>query len=119
VKFFADEGVDRQIVERLREEGHDVGYVAELSPGISDAVVLSRSREGACVLITADKDFGELVFRRHEATTGVLLLRLWGLKPATKASLVAAAVRAYGLELPGVFSVLTPGSLRIRRELSH
>jgi len=68
VKFFADESVDRQIVERLRVEGHEVGYVAELSPGIVDETVLRQSRDGASVMITADKDFGELVFRRQEAT---------------------------------------------------
>jgi hypothetical protein len=76
VRSFTDEVVDRQIVERLRAEGHDVGYVAELSSGIVDQVVLRQSRDGDSVLITAGKDFGELVFWRHEATTGVLLVRL-------------------------------------------
>jgi hypothetical protein len=98
--------------------GHDVRYIAELSPGIVDEAVLSQSRDGDRVLITADQDFGELVFWRHESTTGVLLVLLWGLKPATKASLVAAAVGQHGHELPGAFAVLSHGSLRIRRELS-
>ena len=40
----ADEGVDRQIVERLRHDGHEVAYVAEMSPGIADEVVLTQSR---------------------------------------------------------------------------
>jgi predicted nuclease of predicted toxin-antitoxin system len=61
VIFLADEGVDRQIVERLRHDGHGVAYVAEMSPGIMDEVVLKQSRDSASVLITADKDFGELV----------------------------------------------------------
>ena len=43
MRFFADEGVDRQIVERLREDRHDVSYVAELSPGIVDQAVLSQA----------------------------------------------------------------------------
>ena len=95
-----------------------MGYVAELSPGIVDETVLRQRRDGASVLITADKDFGELVFRRQEATTGVLLVRLWGLKPAAKASLIAAAVREHGHELPAAFAVLSHGVLRIRREIS-
>ena len=58
--FLADEGVDRQIVERLRLDGHEVFYVAEMAPGIMDEVVLSEGRNSESVLITADKDFGEL-----------------------------------------------------------
>jgi predicted nuclease of predicted toxin-antitoxin system len=79
VIFLADEGVDRQIVERLRLDGHEVSYVyvAEMAPGIMDEVVLSESRNSESVLITADKDFGELVFRQRQALTGVLLIRLW------------------------------------------
>ena len=70
--FLADESVDRQIVVRLRLDGHQVAYVAEMSPGIMDEVVLAASRISASVLITADKDFGELVLRQRRASTGVL-----------------------------------------------
>jgi predicted nuclease of predicted toxin-antitoxin system len=77
VTFLADESVDRQIVDRLRLDGHQIVYVAEMSPGITDDVVLMESRISASVLITADKDFGELVFRQRRASTGVLLFRLW------------------------------------------
>ncbi|SPF52398.1 hypothetical protein SBA4_5030003 [Candidatus Sulfopaludibacter sp. SbA4] len=79
MRFLADEGVDRQIVERLRLDGHEVAYVAEMSPGLLDDAVLRESRDAGRVLITADKDFGELVFKQREASTGVLLVRLWGL----------------------------------------
>jgi hypothetical protein len=54
VTFLADEGVDRQIVERLRLDGHQVAYVAEMSPGITDEVVLMESRTSASVPITAE-----------------------------------------------------------------
>jgi predicted nuclease of predicted toxin-antitoxin system len=77
VTFVADESVDRQIVERLRLDGHRVAYVAEMSPGIMDETVLTESLVSESVLITADKDFGELVFRQRQASTGVLLMRLW------------------------------------------
>jgi predicted nuclease of predicted toxin-antitoxin system len=76
VTFLADESVDRQIVERLRLDGYGVVYVAEMSPGVMDEAVLMESRVSASVLITADKDFGELVFRRRQASTGVPLVRL-------------------------------------------
>ena len=115
--FLADEGVDRQIVERLRLDGHEVSYVAEMAPGIMDEVVLRERRNSASVLITADKDFGELVFRQRQASTGVPLVRLCGLAPATKASVVSPAIQEHGRELPGAFAVLSHGNLRIRRML--
>jgi predicted nuclease of predicted toxin-antitoxin system len=115
--FLADEDVDRQIVERLRRDGYEISYVAE-SLGIADEIVLSESRSSTSVLITADKDFGELVFRQRLTSTGILLIRLLGLSAAAKASLVSAALRQRAWELPGTFAVLIPGSIRIRRELS-
>jgi predicted nuclease of predicted toxin-antitoxin system len=115
--FLADECVDRQIVEHLRLDGHHVAYVAEMSPGIMDDVVLTESRISASVLITTDKDFGELVFRQRRASTGVLLIRLWGLGPDAKAAVVSGAIRERGRELAGAFAVLSPGNIRIRREI--
>lgn len=81
MRLLADEGVEARVVERLRDEGHDVDYVAELSPGVSDDEVLGRADEDGRILITVDKDFGELVFRMGRVSTGVLLLRLAGSPP--------------------------------------
>src|SRR3970282_115947 len=106
VKFVADEGIERQIVARLRQEGHDVAYVAETSPAERDEFVLARAAQGHAVLITADKDFGELVYRLRRASSGVLLLRLAGLPNAMKAEIVAMAVSERGQDLPGGFALL-------------
>jgi hypothetical protein len=69
------------------------------------------------VLITADTDFGELIFRQRRTSMGVLLIRLWGLGPDTKAAVVSGAVREHGQELVGALLVLSPGNIRIRREI--
>lgn len=63
MNFVADENLDKQIVERLRQDGHTVWHVAEMEPGISDDVVLELANREVALLLTADKDFGELVFR--------------------------------------------------------
>ena len=63
MNLLADEGVDRQIVALLRQAGHDVLYIAELEPGIADQTVFDKANRLNALLITADKDFGELVFR--------------------------------------------------------
>ncbi len=84
----ADKNVDRQIVERLRQDGHEVWYVAEMDPGVSDQEVLTFANNEQAVLLTADKDFGELVYRQELVNPGVILLRLAGLSPDVKAELV-------------------------------
>lgn len=116
MNLLIDESVDRQVVEKLREDGHNVVYVSDLDPGISDDVVLSTANSKRALLVTADKDFGELVFRRQQVSAGVLLIRLAGLPPQSKAELVAIAVRDHSDELPGAFSVLSPGMIRIRNQ---
>ncbi|MGQ9627032.1 MAG: DUF5615 family PIN-like protein [Anaerolineae bacterium] len=88
MKFLADEGVDRQIVERLRENGLSVLYVAEIEPGISDDEVLNQANRETALLLTTDKDFGELVFRQGRVIQGVILIRLAGLSPTYKRNYV-------------------------------
>jgi predicted nuclease of predicted toxin-antitoxin system len=118
MNFVADESLDRPVVERLRHEGNDVVYVAELAPGISDDEVLQQANDRKALLMTADHDFGELVFRLGRAHAGVVLLRLAGLSVAAKADIVAQVVRDHAPELPGSFSVISPGAVRIRRPSS-
>jgi predicted nuclease of predicted toxin-antitoxin system len=113
----ADEGVDRQIVALLRQEGHEVLYVAELDPGIDDILVLERASRSGMLLITADKDFGELIFRQNRAPGGVALIRLSGLPPDRKAQIVSAFLKGHGEEMAEAFSVISPGHLRVRRNL--
>lgn len=62
--ILADESVDRGNVVRLRQDGHEVTYVAEMPPGIMDEEVLVLAREDNALLLTADKDFGESIFRQ-------------------------------------------------------
>lgn len=115
MNLLADEGVERQIVERLRQDGHAVAYIAKLEPGIDDDLILRRANAAQALLITTDKDFGELVFRQRLVQSGVVLVRLAGLLPDTKAGVVAEVMRSRGVELMDSFSVISPGSVRIRK----
>jgi predicted nuclease of predicted toxin-antitoxin system len=63
--------------------------LVEWAPGIDDEAVLAKSRETDAMLITADKDFGDLVFRQGLIHSGILLLRLHGLEMESKAKLVS------------------------------
>jgi predicted nuclease of predicted toxin-antitoxin system len=114
MNLLVDEGVDRQVVERLRRDGHEVIYVAELDPGISDETVLQRANEQAAVLLTVDKDFGELAFRQQLIHHGVVLIRLSGISTHTKSDLVADALLKRGAEFVNAFTVISPGMIRVR-----
>ena len=114
MKLVADESVDGPTVEHLRRNGHDVIYVAELEPGIEDPDVLSFARRKQALLLTADKDFGELVFRVRERHAGVLLLRLSNGDLDENAELVRTCLESHGSEMRNSFSVLSHRGLRIR-----
>lgn len=114
MNLLADEGVEAPIVARLRQDGHEVVYVAELEPGISDDLVLGRANELGALLLTADKDFGELIFRLRRIHAGVILMRLAGLSLDAKADLVAAAIQARGAQFKAAFTVISPGVIRLR-----
>lgn len=115
MNFLADESLDRPIVERLRQEGYAVQYVAEMAAGISDQRVLELANQQSALLLTADKDFGELVFRQRRVTTGVVLVRLAGLPSTRKAAVVASNLTKHRQELVGNFTVISPGAVRIRK----
>ncbi len=115
MKFLADEGVDRAIVQRLRQEKHSVLYVMEIERGVSDDEVLALANREGALLMTADKDFGELLYRQGRISPGVILLRFAGLSEEAKADIVAVAVTNHAAELARSFTVIEPGYVRIRR----
>ena len=111
----ADESVDRGGGGRIRKDGHQVWYVAEMEPGISDENVLDLANKGRYLLITADKDFGELVVLQRRLMSGVILIRLTGLSPLNKAEVIASALNKHGSELDQAFTVIMAGAIRIRK----
>ena len=78
MRFIADESCDFGVVRALRAGGHEVMAVAEISPRIPDQRVLELAVNQNCVLITEDKDFGELIYAQRRQTGGVILLRFPG-----------------------------------------
>jgi len=107
MNFVADESVDRQIVERLRDDGYFVWYVAEMALSISDDKVLQIANNESAPLITLDKDFGELVFRQHLIFYGVILIRLSGLNTELKANIVSSTIINHENEILGNFTVIS------------
>lgn len=114
MKLLADECIERNVVERLRQAGFDVIAVTELRQGASDTSVIKLANKNQAILLTADKDFGELVFREGWVTNGVVLIRLHGLSSNDKGEIVTYALESYQDEIVGSFCVIEPTQIRIR-----
>lgn len=114
--LLADEGVDKPIVESLRAAGFNVTYILETNPGVEDERILTVAYLQQRVLITQDKDFGELVFRLQQAHYGVILIRLQGYAPAVKAEITTSLILRYQNLLIKSFTVIQPNAIRIRKQ---
>jgi len=115
MNLVADEGVDAPIVRLLRENGIAVYYIAEENPSIKDSQVIQIAVDQHAVLITQDKDFGELVYRLKQTHKGVILLRLTGLTPTQKADTTLSIIFRFGDELIDAFAVVTEQAVKIRK----
>ncbi|MBV8751775.1 MAG: DUF5615 family PIN-like protein [Hyphomicrobiales bacterium] len=114
MRFLADENVSLLVIERLRAGGLEVVSISETRPGVPDRDVLDAANAESCVLITEDRDFGELVIRQNLAVRGLVLLELDRLSNQMEADLVAEAVSAHVDRLLGNLLVIEPGRIRIR-----
>lgn len=86
--FVADESVQFGVISALRNSGYSIYSISESNSSISDSEVLEISNNFSCVLITEDKDFGELSFRLGQSNYGILLLRLHDIIPSKRSELV-------------------------------
>jgi len=114
MEFIVDESAGTAVVNYLRTAGHNVLAVAEAMPQADDQDILARATRDGRILITNDKDFGELIFRSGQAHHGVVLLRLRDESPANRVRVVNSVLALHANRLAGHFTVATEGSVRIR-----
>jgi predicted nuclease of predicted toxin-antitoxin system len=115
VRWLADECIDAALVKHLRERGHDVVYMAEIARAADDADVMARARAEGRLLLTEDKDFGDLVFRRGAQVPGMVLLRLDPAMHALKRRRLDAAMTRFAEEgLQGRYTIIEAGRFRSR-----
>jgi len=82
--------------------------------GAPDTDVLRAADAEGCILITEDRDFGELVIRQRLSVRGVILLELDRLSNAAEADAVAEVVSTHADKLQGNLVVIEPGRIRLR-----
>jgi len=117
VRWLVDECVDAGLVSHLRDAGHDVVYVAEIAPAANDTEVMTRARTERRVLLTEDKDFGDLVFRGRASIPGVVLLRIDPALHELKRARLDAALSRFGENLLGRYTIVEPTRFRTRSML--
>src|SRR2546423_12631021 len=113
MNFLADESCAGPVIRELRKVGHDVVAIAEVARGAIDEQVLQRALNEERVLVTEDRDFGELVYARSRSSAGVILVRFRGRARSTKPATVVQAVAKLGSRLRNAFTVIEPGRVRI------
>lgn len=115
MRFLADESCDFAIVRALRATGFDVVAVAEMAPRARDPDVIALAVHEDRVLLTEDKDFGQLVFASRAPSAGVVLIRSQGRARRQLPRTVVDLVLARGDQIAGQFVVVQPGRIRARR----
>jgi predicted nuclease of predicted toxin-antitoxin system len=114
VKFLADECCPASIVSALREAGHDVNYVIEISPEISDLEAAALAQAQRRVLVTEDYDFGELAVRHHVRMPGLVILALLDQPRDFRVRRMLETVARFADDLYGQITVVELNRERVR-----
>src|SRR3990172_7966027 len=113
MRILANENFPGDAVNALRNQGHDVAWVRTDAPGTSDAEVLAHAQRENRIVVTFDKDFGELAFRaRLPASSGIILFRISAPSPAHVARVAVAALESR-TDWAGHFTVVEDSRIRM------
>src|SRR3989338_10688265 len=115
LKFLIDESSGFKLYNFLAGKGFDVKFVGKVMPGSPDEKVLAFAEEEKRILITNDKDFGELIFRLNKPSSGIILLRLKLDSPKQREKYVEEAIKTLDNKLISGFVVVTEGQIRVRK----
>ena len=114
MRWLIDECVDANLATLLRESGHDVVYMSDVAPRTADPEVLNRAEREKRLLLTEDKDFGDLVFRQARPAPGLVLVRIDPSRRSRKGPRLLAAIDRFGDTLFGRYTVIEDARFRSR-----
>ena len=114
MRFLVDRCAGRRLAEWLREAGHDVLEARTIDPDPGDRALLELAESESLVVITIDKDFGELIYLHGISHAG--LIRLPDVRASQRIEIVAEIIRRYGSALEDR-AMITVQSRRVR--ISH
>lgn len=111
MRLLVDESSGKRLAELLKKEGHDTLFVGDTIPSATDEEVIKKAKKEKRILVTDDKDFGELVFRLKRPVNGVILLRTVT-KPDERLKILVSLIKTY--DVKNKFIVVKEGVVRIR-----
>jgi len=112
MRFLVDECAGPTVAKWLREQGHEVFSVFDDAQGITDDEVLRKATEEGWILVTNDKDFGEMIFRERRPHRGVIFLRLSDERSASKIAVLGHLLANHSARLPEQFVTVTETKVR-------
>lgn len=113
-KFLIDVGVGRSVEQWLKSQKFNVVTVGSINPEMKDSAIIQLANMEDAIIITMDKDFGELVFREKNIHKGILLLRLEDATSEEKLAVIQNIIPEHLKKLKNNFSVYQNGKLRTR-----
>ena len=115
MKFLADESCDFLVVRALRQPGYDVLAICEMAPSMADMDVIQMAGKGKRVLITEDKDFGQIFYSFVEKEHTVILIRYPNNIRKNLPADIVSLIKSYSKKIEGCFVVVQPGRVRFSR----
>lgn len=115
MKFLVDVGVSKKVEKWLDENGYDAKAVRDINPKAKDSDILQAAVSENRMVITMDKDFGELVYNSGLKHSGVLILRLEDANGEQKLEVVKKILGDYADKIQNRFCVFQDGRLRIKK----
>ena len=112
MRFLVDECAGPAVAEWLREQGHEVFSVFDEAKGISDEDILTKAAAEGWILVTIDKDFGEMIFRERRPHCGVVFMRLSDERAANKIIVIEHLLKNYSDRLGDQFVTVTETRVR-------
>lgn len=113
IRFLADVNVEKAIVDFLLENEYDVRWIPDYDCEMLDEDLLNLANAEKRILITNDKDFGELTFLQKRISAGIILLRVRGQKAKDKVKLIKKLLQNYSDKVLNHFIVITKKKIRI------
>jgi len=112
LKFLADVNIEKPIIDFFKNRGWDIRWVSDFGPEMEDENLIKLARAEKRILLTNDKDFGELVFLQKRLSYGIILIRVKGQETALKVKLTRRLMTEYSEKLANHFVVITKDKFR-------